>query len=89
MTVFLKTRQLENTITVPLSAIVEEQGLYFVYVKDREHIYKKKEIKKGSDDGQRAVVLSGLEIGEELVATSAYHLKLASMSSDIPHGHSH
>jgi len=89
VTVFLKTRPLENAITVPLSAIVEEQGLYFVYVKDREHIYKKKEIKKGADDGKRALVLSGLEIGEELVATSAYHLKLASMSSDIPHGHSH
>lgn len=89
VTVFLKTRPLENAITAPLSAIIEEQGLFFVYVKEREHIYKKKEIKKGADDGKRALVLSGLEPGEELVATSAYHLKLASMGSAIPHGHSH
>lgn len=89
VTVYLKTRQLEQAITVPLTAIIEEQGLFFVYVKDREHVYRKKEIKKGADDGKRALVLSGLETGEELVATSAYHLKLASMSSAIPHGHTH
>lgn len=89
VTVYLKTRTIEQAITVPLTAIIEEQGLFFVYVKDREHIYKKKEIKKGADDGKRALILSGLEVGEELVATSAYHLKLSSMSSAIPHGHSH
>lgn len=89
VTVYLKTRTIEQAITAPLTAIIEEQGLFFVYVKDREHIYKKKEIKKGADDGKRALILSGLASGEELVATSAYHLKLASMSSAIPHGHSH
>lgn len=89
VTVYLKTNLLKHAITVPLTAIVEEQGLYFVYVKDRAHVYRKKEIKKGADDGKRALVLSGLEPGEDLVATSAYHLKLASMSAAIPHGHSH
>lgn len=89
VTVYLKTSRLEQAITVPLTAIVEEQGVFFVYVKDRDYIYRKKEIKKGPDDGKRALVLSGIEPGEELVATSAHHLKLASMSSAIPHGHSH
>lgn len=89
VTVYLKTRPIEQAITVPLSAIIEEQGLFFVYVKDRDQVYQKKEIKKGPDDGKRALVLSGLANGEELVASSAYHLKLASMSSAIPHGHSH
>lgn len=88
-TVYLKTTPLQQVLTVPLTAIIEEQGLFFVYVKDREHVYKKREIRKGADDGERALVQAGLSPGEEVVATGAYHLKLAGMSSAIPHGHSH
>lgn len=87
--VFLIGAARNNTITVPLSAITEEQGLYFVYVQEHDEDYVKRQVTLGDSDGLRRVVISGLKPGEKVVAKGAYNVKLASMSTEIPHGHSH
>lgn len=87
--VFLIGAERPNTITVPLLAITEEQGLYFVYVQEHDEDYVKRQVTLGDSDGSRRVVISGLKAGEKVVVKGAYNVKLASMSTEIPHGHSH
>lgn len=86
--VFLKT-QTRQALTLPLEALIEEQGLYAVYVQEEPTIYRKIPVEIGATDGQRVEILSGLKPGMPIVTQGAYYLKLASMSSAIPHGHAH
>lgn len=87
--VFLIGAERPNTITIPLPAITEEQGLHFVYVQEHDEDYVKRQVTLGDSDGSRRVVISGLKGGEKVVVKGAYNVKLASMSTEIPHGHSH
>lgn len=86
--VYLKTVP-RTTMTLPLQALIEEHGLYFVYIKERDGVYLKQPIKKGADDGLFTEILAGIAEGDQVVTKGAYYLKLASMSAEIPHGHAH
>lgn len=88
--IYLLTRPVEQALTLPISALIEEQGLYFVYLHVHEEAYKKQEVKLGFNDGERVQILSGLHEGDEVVTTGAYQIKLASASNAIPaHTHHH
>lgn len=88
--IYLLTGRRENVISVPVSALTEEQGVYFVYVKIDDEGYLKKEVKLGATDGERVEVLSGLKPGDNLVTEGAIHVKLASATAAIPaHNHNH
>lgn len=87
--VYLLSTPVENVITVPLHAITEEQGLYFVYVQVHEDAYKKQEVTLGPNDGERVQILTGLKQGNKVVTNGVYQVKLAATSSVIPEGHSH
>lgn len=87
--VFLIAKPIPNAIAVPISAITEEQGAFFVYVQLDEEGFQKREVKLGVNDGLKVQVVSGLAGGERVVSNGAYEVKLASMSSVIPEGHSH
>ena len=77
-------------ISVPLSALTEEQGVKFVYVQMDDECYRKQEVKTGLDDGTHVEILSGLKEGDRLVTEGAIHVKLASASNAIPaHTHNH
>lgn len=78
-----------GVVSVPRSAITEQQGLYYVYVQVDADGYRKQEVKLGSDDGINVEVLSGLEDGEKVVTKGAVNVKMAAASGAIPHGHSH
>jgi RND family efflux transporter MFP subunit len=86
--VYLLSAARENVLTVPVSAITEEQGLYFVYLQLGEDEYKKQEVTLGHDDGERIMALSGLKSGDRIVTKGVYLVKLAS-SSTTPEGHTH
>ena len=88
--VYLLSKERENVISLPVSAITEEQGLYFVYVRLDEEGYKKQEVKLGATDGERVEVISGLTGGEQVVMQGAIYVKLSSASNAIPaHTHNH
>lgn len=88
--VYLKTGLIENAILIPASAILEEQGSYYVYVQSGGESFLKRYIKTGVNDGIHVQVLSGLTEGQWVVTKGAYQIKLASQSSAIPaHGHAH
>ena len=79
-----------DAISLPWSAITEEQGLNFVYVQLDADCYRKQEVKLGASDGSRVEILSGLKGGEKVVVQGAIHVKLASASNAIPaHTHQH
>lgn len=86
--IYLLTTQRPNVLSVPISAITEEQGVYFIYIQEEATHYRKQEVKLGESDGTRVEILSGLKSGEKVVTQGAIHVKLAASTMEIP-GHSH
>lgn len=86
--VFLITGERSNVLSVPTTALTEEQGVYYVYIQEDEDCYRKQEVKLGSTDGERTEIVSGLKGGEHVVVKGAINVKLASASAAIP-GHTH
>lgn len=87
--VSLLTNEKPDVISLPVSAITEEQGVYFVYIQDDATCYHKQEVKLGMNNGKRVAILSGLHGGENVVTKGAIHVRLASANNSIPHGHNH
>ncbi len=89
--VFLKTVTNEQAITVPNSALLEEQGNYFVFVQVTPELFEKRQIKTGGTDGIRTEVISGLMSGERIISKGAMLVNLAQASGALdPHsGHVH
>lgn len=87
--VFLLATPESDVISIPVSALTEEQGLYFVYLQIGEEEFLKREISVGAGDGEKVKVLSGLKQGDNVVIKGAYQVKLAANLSVVPEGHSH
>lgn len=88
--VYLLGAEREDVLSLPLTAVTEEQGAYFVYIQEGADVYRKQEVRLGAGDGRRVEVIAGLSGGERVVMQGAYRVKLASASAAIPaHTHSH
>ena len=89
--IYLKSLPIADAIVLPISALLEEQGRYFVFIKlDHDGEYAKKEVKIGASDGINRHIIAGISEGEKVVTIGAYALKLASMSNAMPEdGHQH
>lgn len=88
--VFLLSSPMENVISVPRSALTEEQGSFFIYLQLDEEGYKKQLVTLGADNGESVQILSGAKAGDRVVTKGAYQVKLASASNAIPaHSHEH
>ena len=88
--VYLLSTPMENVISLPRTALTEEQGLFFVYLQLDEEGYKKQEVTLGADNGQSVQILTCVKAGDPVVVNGAYQVKLASASNAIPaHSHEH
>jgi membrane fusion protein, heavy metal efflux system len=88
--VFLKTTPINNTLVIPVSSLVEEQGVFYVYVQVKGESFQKRELKLGANDGYKVQVLTGLSEGERVVTKGGYQIKLSQASGALPaHGHEH
>ena len=88
--IYLLSGEMTDVMTLPKTAITEEQGLNFVYLQLDEEGYMKQEVKLGADNGRDVQILSGVKPGDRVVVEGAYHVKLASASNAIPaHTHEH
>ena len=88
--VYLLSSQLENVISMPRTALTEEQGIFFVYLQLDEEGYKKQEVTLGADNGKSVQILTGIKPGDRVVTEGAYQVRLASASNAIPaHSHEH
>lgn len=86
--VYLLSSPRHNVISVPLSALTEEQGLFFVYLQVDEDGYRKQEVNLGQRGSERVEILKGLNPGDIVVTQGAYQVKLASVVS-VAEGHHH
>lgn len=81
---------MNHVISLPHTALTEEQGSYFVYLQLDDECYKKQEVTLGADNGQNVQILSGIASGDRVVTHGAYQVKLASASNVLPaHSHEH
>lgn len=88
--VYLITGVRNGVLSVPTSALTEEQGVYYVYCKMDEDSYRKQEVTLGATDGENTEILTGLKGGESVVVKGAINVKLAGASNAIPaHTHNH
>lgn len=87
--VYLRGIARQNVLSVPVSAIAEQMGEKFIFVKTGDHEYEKRNVKTGASDGENVEILSGLEAGENVVVKGTSFIRLAEQSTVVPEGHSH
>ena len=88
--IYLITQERENVLTLPLTALTEEQGVHYIYIQVDKEGYRKQEVTLGESDGERVEILSGLKKGDMVVTKGAIQVKLASAANAIPaHNHNH
>lgn len=88
--VYLLSGEMPDVLALPVSALTEEQGAYFIYLQLDEEGYKKQEVTLGANNGKEVQILTGLKAGDRVVTKGAYQVKLASASNAIPaHSHEH
>jgi cobalt-zinc-cadmium efflux system membrane fusion protein len=87
---YLMTAPRRESLVVPESALIEEQGNAYVYVQVTGESYSKTAVRIGDSDGLRTEITGGLEAGQRVVTKGAMLLKSASMVLvESGHGHSH
>ena len=88
---FITAESNKMGVMLPNSAIVEEMGIYCVFVQTCTDSFEKRIITKGVTDGHNTQILSGVKAGERVVSKGAVNVKLAQGSAALdPHaGHVH
>ena len=88
---FITAESNKMGVMLPNSAIVEEMGIYCVFVQTCTDSFEKRIITKGVTDGHNTQIISGVKSGERVVSKGAINVKLAQGSAALdPHaGHVH
>lgn len=88
---YLKTLTNTKAVTLPNTALLEEQGNYFVMVQLTPELFEKREVKIGATDGFNTEIIKGISTSERIVTRGAILVKLAQASAALdPHsGHVH
>ena len=86
---WLLTDSRDGVISVPESALTEEQGEFFVYVRLDEECYRKVPVTLGGRNGVDVEIVSGLDGGEDVVVKGAYQVRLSAASVIPGHTHNH
>lgn len=86
---YLLGQKRTGVISVPVGAVVEQQGQHYVYQPHSPGHYVKTPVTLGAFDGLRYEITSGLRPGQPVVTAGAVTVRLAESSGAIPEGHSH
>jgi len=89
--VFLKASGSEPALFIPASALIEEQGNFFVWVQINPELFEKREVFPGATDGMFYEIKSGVLKEERIVTKGAMMIKLAQATGalDAHSGHVH
>lgn len=79
----------EGVLTVPVEALSEQQGHFYVYRRTSPGHYEKLPVTTGVSDGDRVEIVSGVPAGAEIVTSGVTAVRLAETSGAMPEGHSH
>ncbi len=88
---YIMTKDENEGIMIPNSALIEEMGSFFVFVEVRHELFEKRAVTVGASDGFNTQIVRGLEPDETIVSKGAIYIKLAQGSGKLdPHaGHVH
>jgi len=88
---YLKSLSSNQALTIPNSAILEEQGNYSVFVQITPELFEKRAVKLGAGDGLKTEILKGISRAERVVTKGAILLKLSQASGELDahSGHVH
>jgi membrane fusion protein, heavy metal efflux system len=88
--VHLVTGEERKSLTVPSSALVDDGGLFVVFVQVEGEAFERRVVRAGTRDRGYVEILSGVAAGEHVVSRGAWSVKLAASSGSVPaHGHAH
>ena len=89
--VYLKTLSNSQALTIPVSALLEEQGRFFVYVQVTPELFEKQDVEIGATDGLKVEITKGITQNQRIVTVGAVFIKLAQAtgSLDAHSGHVH
>jgi len=83
------TSPIKEILTVPLSAVYDDNLQKIIFVHTTGEAFEKRELKTGPIYNDYVAVLSGVKVGERVVTNGGYQVKLASTSEEIGHPHAH
>lgn len=88
---YLKTQSSTQALTIPNAALLEEQGIFYVFVQVHPELFEKREVKVGVTDGLKTEITKGVTAQERVVTTGAILVKLAQATGtlDAHSGHNH
>ncbi len=85
---WVHTKKLQDKFVIPKSALVEEQGNYYLYATHGGETYLKQVVTILGDDGKNVMVGRGAWPGQWIVSKGAIYIKVASTAGTMP-VHSH
>jgi cobalt-zinc-cadmium efflux system membrane fusion protein len=86
----LLTGETLRGVTVPQSAVLDDNGRAVVFVMADGENFHKRVVRPGVRAGGFVQMLEGIKEGDRVVTQGAYEIKLASAAGGIPeHGHQH
>lgn len=86
--VYLITCSRDSVLSVPRSALTEQEGNYAVFVKVHDDAYEKRAVSLGDTDGSRVEIKSGVNAGDMVVTRgprwSSWRHRQEKSPKDIP-----
>jgi RND family efflux transporter MFP subunit len=74
--ILLDSSAVEEALTVPAAAVVEKDGVKFVFVPaDSPRTFTLRPVEVGRQTGDRTIIKAGLDAGDTVVASGAFFLK--------------
>jgi len=76
-------------LSVDRNAVINDNGQDVVFVQVEGEFFEKRTVKTGITDNGNVAILGGISEGERVVTKGAYLVKLASITTEVGHGHTH
>ena len=80
MAVEMKIEKSNRSLSLPNAAISQVNGKPVVFVKESPETFRVAYVATGTNNGDRTILIKGLETGEKVVINSAYQLKMMFMN---------
>ncbi len=89
--IYLKSLTNSQALTIPNPSLLEEQGVYYVYVQVNPELFEKREVKIAGTDGLSTEIINGITEKERIATKGAMMIKLAQATGtlDAHSGHTH
>lgn len=89
--VYLKSFSTSKALVVPNTALLEEQGSFFVWVQIHPELFEKREVSAGGTDGINTEITGGIAPDARIITRGAMMVKLAQSTGalDAHSGHVH